>query len=105
MTNVFKYWYHNHTNVLRWGIALFEPHTLKCGVRQEGLISPKLFNLYINALIGEISSKHARCFVDGVCLNNISYTDDMVLLALSISAMRKLIGICELYAASPWPSV
>lgn len=38
--------------------------------------------------------------MDGVSVNNISYADDMVLLALSTSALRKLLMTCETYARS-----
>lgn len=40
------------------------------------------------------------CHVNGVCVNNLSYADDMVLLAPSIGALRKLLAVCESYAAS-----
>lgn len=40
------------------------------------------------------------CYVDGVCFNNLNYADDMVLLAPSINALRKLLAVCESYAES-----
>lgn len=49
-------------------------------------IIKKLFNLYINAVIGELSSRYVGYFVYGVYLNNISFTDDMMLLVPSINA-------------------
>jgi hypothetical protein len=41
---------------------------------------------------------YACCYVDGVCFNNISYADDMVLLSASVSGLRELIFVCEAYA-------
>ncbi|XP_028155963.1 uncharacterized protein LOC114349694 [Ostrinia furnacalis] len=73
---------------------------LQCGVRQGGLSSPKLFNLYMNGLIGELSSTYIGCHVGGVCVNNISYADDMVLLSPSIGALRRLLHMCEEYAVA-----
>lgn len=52
----------------------------------------------MNRLIEELSSTNVGCSVDGVFINNISYADDMVLLSPSISALQKLLGICESYA-------
>ncbi|CAG9133050.1 unnamed protein product [Plutella xylostella] len=69
-----------------------------CGVRQGGLTSPKLFNLYMNQLIEELSSTKVGCHIDGLCINNISYADDMVLLSPSLGALRRLVGTCETYA-------
>ncbi|XP_049875569.1 uncharacterized protein LOC126373453 [Pectinophora gossypiella] len=52
----------------------------------------------MNRLIGELSGTGIGCHVDGVCVNNISYADDMVLLSPSIGALRRLVKICETYA-------
>ncbi|XP_075987821.1 uncharacterized protein LOC142984239 [Anticarsia gemmatalis] len=75
-------------------------YRLECGVRQGGLSSPRLFNLYVNRLICELSNTNVGCFIDGQCVNNISYADDMVLLSPSISALRRLLNICEDYAVA-----
>ncbi|CAK1587636.1 unnamed protein product [Parnassius mnemosyne] len=75
-----------------------DPYRLECGVRQGGLTSPTLFNLYINGLIVALSSQHVGCHIDGVCVNNLSYADDMVLLSASVCGLRKLIRKCEEYA-------
>ncbi|XP_048005984.1 uncharacterized protein LOC125241506 [Leguminivora glycinivorella] len=76
------------------------PYGLECGVRQGGLTSPRLFNLYINALIEELSNTRIGCHIDGVCVNNLSYADDMVLLSASACGLARLISICEKYASS-----
>ncbi|XP_050663970.1 uncharacterized protein LOC126964740 [Leptidea sinapis] len=73
-------------------------YRLECGVRQRGLSSPMLFNLYVNELIVGLSSERVGCSVDGVCINNISYADDMVLLGPSVGSIRRLSAICERYA-------
>ncbi|XP_063838778.1 uncharacterized protein LOC135087843 [Ostrinia nubilalis] len=100
LVHILKYWYLNQVNVVRWAGEYSDPYRLECGVRQGGLTSPKLFNLYVNALIEELSSTHVGCHIDGVCLNNISYADDMVLLSASVCGLSKLIAICERYAES-----
>ncbi|XP_052758207.1 uncharacterized protein LOC128202323 [Galleria mellonella] len=100
LINILKYWYTNQVNNVRWGNALSEEYKLECGVRQGGLTSPKLFNLYINDLIVGLSSSRVGCHVDNVCINNISYADDMVLLTPTIRALRQLMYMCETYSAS-----
>jgi hypothetical protein len=48
------------------------------------------------------SSIHVGCNVEGVCVNNLSYADDMVLLSPSMGGLIKLIRICEVYAEAHW---
>ncbi|XP_063361861.1 uncharacterized protein LOC134650858 [Cydia amplana] len=98
LTRIFRYWYASQRNSVRWGNFLSDEYGLDCGVRQGGLSSPKLFNLYVNELIGELSSTHVGCHVNRVAFNNISYADDMVLLSPSVGGLRTLINICESYA-------
>ena len=46
----------------------------------------------------QLNQTGVRCSVNGTLINHISYADDMVLIAPSISAMRKLLAVCENYA-------
>lgn len=98
VVSILQYWYGRQRNRVRWAGVLSDEYDLECGVRQGGLTSPRLFNLYMNGLIEELSRTGIGCHVDGVCVNNVSYADDMVLLSPSIKAMRKLLRICESYA-------
>ncbi|XP_073953054.1 uncharacterized protein [Choristoneura fumiferana] len=88
-------------NNVRWSGAMSKEYRLECGVRQGGLTSPSLFNLYMDALIVELSSRHVGCHVDGVCVNNLSYADDMVLLSASFNnAFRSMLGLPRCCSAS-----
>ncbi|XP_026736751.1 uncharacterized protein LOC113500241 [Trichoplusia ni] len=71
--------------LVKWNNTLSETYRLTSGVRQGGLTSPVLFNLYINELIEELSSTRVGCQVGGVRVNNLSYADDMVLLSPSVN--------------------
>ncbi|XP_063547124.1 uncharacterized protein LOC134754720 [Cydia strobilella] len=100
VTALFKYWYGHQSNTVKWAGVHSEVYRMNCGVRQGGLSSPKLFNLYMNELIEELSSTYVGCHVDGVCVNNLSYADDMVLLSPSVGALQQLVKICESYAVA-----
>lgn len=63
----------------------------------DGLTSPKLFDLYMNELIGRLSIRHMGCWVDNVCVNNLGYADDVALLDPMASSIRELLHICEQY--------
>jgi hypothetical protein len=98
VVDMLLYWYKNQINVVKWCNTLSDEYSLRCGVRQGGLTSPRLFNLYVNQLIAELNSMHVGCRIDSVSVNNISYADDMVLLSPSISGLRQLVKTCESYA-------
>ncbi|KAJ2946144.1 hypothetical protein O0L34_g5075 [Tuta absoluta] len=95
VVHILQYWYGNQINSVKWSGALSDPYRLGCGVRQGGISSPTLFNLYVNELIGALSGRHVGCHIDDICFNNISYADDMVLLSASVGGLRELINICE----------
>ncbi|CAH4036168.1 unnamed protein product [Pieris brassicae] len=98
--DLFSHWYEHQTNQIRWSNTLSEEYRLECGVRQGGLTSPALFNLYINELIEALGGARVGCSIDGHCMNSISYADDMVLLSPSVGALRRLLSIWERYAES-----
>ncbi|KAG7294937.1 hypothetical protein JYU34_022671 [Plutella xylostella] len=97
--SMFQYWYSSQSNYVRWAGSLSEPYVLDCGVRQGGLTSPKLFNVYVNDLIVGLSGTRVGCSIGGVSVNNLSYADDMVLLSPTVGGLRELLAICERYAA------
>jgi exonuclease III len=98
IVGIFRFWYTHQSNNVRWAGAVSESYRMECGVRQGGLTSPTLFNLYLNELIVSLSSLHVGCYIDEVCVNNLSYADDMVLLSASVCGLKKLIRLCEGYA-------
>lgn len=98
MVNILKYWYGHQTNRVRWLKQFSDEYRLECDVRQGGLTSPLLFNLYVNQLIDRLSNTHVGCSIDGLIINSINYADDMVLLSPSVAALRGLVAICEEYA-------
>ncbi|XP_026325328.1 uncharacterized protein LOC113234245 [Hyposmocoma kahamanoa] len=48
----------------------------------------------------ELSSTNVGCHIDGVCVNDISYADDMVLLSPSIRGLMSMLQVCESYAVT-----
>lgn len=98
LVRVLSTWYNRQNNVVRWSGALSTPTGLACGVRQGGCMSPALFNVYMDDLNKELTATKVGCSLNGTMINNVCYADDMVLLAPSVSAMRRLLSVCEAYA-------
>jgi len=65
------------------------------GVRQGGILSPILFNYYINDCIEVVSSMREGCRLCYQPANIICYADDILLLAPSAHGLQKLISQLE----------
>lgn len=80
-----------------WKDASSKFFLIEDGVRQGGILSPFLFKLYVDDIIGNISDMDEGCTF-GICKVNImAYADDIVLIAQSISEMEKLYSkLCDL---------
>ena len=68
------------------------------GVKQGGVLSPVLFCLYIDDLLLALSKSGVGCFIGNNFVGALAYADDIVLVAPTASALRKLLSICGDYA-------
>ena len=68
------------------------------GVKQGAVISPVLFCIYIDDLLIKLSSSGVGCYIGLSFVGALAYADDIVLIAPTPSAMRKLLAICDDYA-------
>jgi hypothetical protein len=67
------------------------------GVKQGGILSPYLFNFYINDLIEECIELEIGCFIGRYNVSVLAYCDDIVLLTSSEKQMQKLLDTCNTY--------
>ncbi|KAK2721936.1 hypothetical protein QYM36_002490 [Artemia franciscana] len=70
------------------------------GVRQGGVLSPLLYNLYLVRLNLCLAQTGVGCFIGGVCFNNLSHTDDLVILAPTVAALNHLPSICDEFTSA-----
>lgn len=57
-----------------------------------------MFCIYIDDLLVKLSLSGVGCFIGFNFVGALAYADDIVLLAPTPSAMRKLLSICDIYA-------
>ena len=67
------------------------------GVRQGGILSPYLFNLYMDDLSGCLKEMYAGCKIANMIINHLFYADDLVLLCPSHRGLQKLLSLYEKY--------
>jgi hypothetical protein len=68
------------------------------GVRQGAILSPILFCVYFDVILGKLCSNGEGCHIGLFYVGALAYADDLVLLAPSASAMRTMLSICDDYA-------
>ena len=68
------------------------------GVKQGGVISPHLFNFFINGLVTEIKSMNVGALLGDLNVSIVAYCDDIILVSSSEKHMRMMLESCERYA-------
>ncbi len=66
-------------------------------VKQDKIISPILFCVYMEGLLNELEEKHFGCNMDKVFVGVFAYADNLTLLTPGLFAMCKLTEMCEKY--------
>ena len=87
-------------NVCTIGRGYSSSFTVTNGVRQGGILSPYLCNVYVDDLSVKLNSCHVGCYYSGGCINHIMYADDLVIISPSVAGLYKLFHICESFGLS-----
>ena len=92
---IMMYWYLNMQARCLWQNVLSDYFHVPTGTKQGGVLSPRLFSLYMDGLIQRLRKKGVGCFILGVFLACLLYADDICLLAPSRGSMQSMLQICE----------
>ena len=84
-------------NVL-WNGAISTDFSIGNGVKQGGVLSPRLFCIYIDSLFALLKKKKTGCWLDNEFVGILGYADDILLLAPSRDALQEMIQNCGEYA-------
>lgn len=99
LLRLLKNWYQNQTLQVLWCNKLSVSFTVSNGVREGGVLSPYLFNIYNDDLSIKLSECNVGCAIGTTFINHLFYADDMVLIAPCGAALQILIDHCEDYAS------
>jgi len=93
-------WYSKLLSCVRWNDAVSTSFRVHCGVRQGGILSPILFNLYVDNLIESLQNSGLGCYICTSFLGCIMYADDLILLSPSIDGLQGMLNLCTVYGAN-----
>ena len=78
---------------VKWGSCISHYFYVSNGVRQGGILSPKLYSVYVDDLSDYLLKCQIGCHIDSLCVNLVMHADDICLMELSPGALQKLIHI------------
>ena len=99
LVKIIEYWYNNQFVNVRFKNSFSKEWKIGNGVRQGGVLSGTLFNIYIDSLLNKIASTNIGCKLGIINANIIAYADDIVLLAPSANALRILMNLANTCAS------
>ena len=85
----------NYSIKLPYGLT--DPITSNAGLKQVCVLSPLLFNLYINDLPNMFNESHDPVLVGKYLTNIIMYADDLVLLSNSKEGLQKCLEVLNVF--------
>ena len=100
LIKILCYWYQHQLMSVRWGYSISNVFNVTNGVRQGGILSPKLFNIYIDGLSNILNNSLIGGSLGGKRINHMLYADDLCIVSLSSAGLQKLLSTCDEYCAS-----
>ena len=94
---VLAQWYCNQSVCVRWGSVFSDFFLVNNGVRQGSILSPLLFNVYINELSVSLSKLPVGCCSGNTVVNHLMYADDIVLFAPSAKGLQRITDVSYTY--------
>ena len=80
---------------IRWGNIFSTSFCVSNDVKQGGIISPLLFNVYMDDLSFVLNRSNIGGRFEGEIVSHLSYADDLCLICLSSAGMQKLLNVCK----------
>ena len=71
---------------------------MSSGIKQGGILSPKLFNIYVNVLNRSLNEKYTGCCLKDKVVNHLYHADGLVLVSPTASGMNESIQECESFS-------
>ena len=91
---IIAFWYQTQTMCVKWSKVNSAYFNASNGVRQGGILLPKLFAIYVEDLSHELTLCKSWCYIDDQCMNHVMHADDICLMVPSAIGLQKLLDVC-----------
>ena len=81
--------------LVKCGNSLSTPFCVGNGVRQGGLLSPALFNQYMDNLSKQLGRCKTAWLIGNTVLNHLIYADDLAIMSPSTVGFQQLLNVCS----------
>ena len=82
------FWYSNQSIGVLWHALMSHTFKTRNGVKHGGILSPLLFNVYMNELSCILNKSGVGCHINNNSVNHIMHADGMCLIAPCALAVR-----------------
>ena len=93
------YLYLNMKSRCQWRGKFSDYFDVLSGTKQGGVISPRIFTLYMDELIHRLRKRGIGCHLIELFIACLFYADDLCLIAPTRSAMQEMLLICQEYCS------
>ena len=95
VVKILRFWYSEQVMYVSWNGFVSDGFYTRNGVRQGGILSPGLFNIYVNLISESLNKLHVGCYLNAFSVNHLVYADDLCLISPSLAGLRELLRVCE----------
>jgi len=87
-------WYGKLLVSVRWNNMLSNAFHVGSGVRQGSMLSPALFNVFMNLFIVKLKLSSCGCYIDNIFYGCIMYADDVTIMCPSVKGLQIMLDVC-----------
>ena len=98
LVRIIMFWYRTQTICVKWGKLCSSYFSVSNGVRQGGILSPKLFSVYVDDLSVALSATKTGCVINDKSVKHVFYADDLCIMSANPAGLQKMIDICYNYS-------
>ena len=95
LIRLLAFWYSNQDMCVKWNHSRSNYFSVTNGVRQGSLLSPALFNVYLDKISQRLNTVNSGCCQANHIINHLIFADDMCLFAPSAKGLQRLLYECQ----------